>query len=66
MEKGCPLSEVKWPEDLSRQLNEPENERLQAKWNEALADCKGRKVSYGVYIYTHIMYQGSVLLAVPG
>ena len=56
--KSCPLSEVKWPDNLSRLLNEPENECLQAKWNDALADCKGGKVSHGVCIYTHIMYQG--------
>ena len=28
IEKSCPLSEVKWPDDLSRLLNEPENECL--------------------------------------
>ena len=53
MEKSCPLSDVKWPDDLSRQLNQTQNEMFQAKWNGALTDCKGGKVSYNAHPYLY-------------
>ena len=56
MQKNCPLSEVEWPDDLRRQLNETQNEHFQAKLNEALAGCKGDKVSHDVCICLYLYY----------
>ena len=48
MEKACPLSDMLWRDDLDEMLNETLKSSLKIKWNNALAKCKGHKVSYNL------------------
>lgn len=49
MEKTCPLSGMIWNDDLDKMLNdETLKSSLKIKWNDALGECKGTKVSYNL------------------
>ena len=45
MEKACPLSEMVWRDELNELLSETQKRVIKVKWNDALAKCKGKKVS---------------------
>ena len=46
MRKACPLSDMTWMDGLDEFLNETQKRDLKVAWNDALAKCKGEKVSY--------------------